>query len=95
MKRVVMYLRKSRADLEAEARGEGETLTKHKKTLLKVAEQQNLEIIKIRQEIVSGESLIHRPEMLELLKEVEEKKFDAVLVMDINRLGRSVMYPLH
>jgi site-specific DNA recombinase len=28
---VVMYLRKSHADLEAEARGEGETLTQHKK----------------------------------------------------------------
>ncbi|GAF65841.1 site-specific recombinase [Bacillus sp. TS-2] len=69
---------------------------KHEKSpLLKVAEQQNLKIIKIRKEIVSGESLIHRLEMLELLKEVEEKKFDAVLVMDMNRLGRSVMYPIH
>ena len=28
-----VYLRKSRADLEAEARGEGETLARHKKTL--------------------------------------------------------------
>lgn len=91
MERVVMYLRKSRADLEAEARGEGETLTKHKKALLKVAQQQKLNIIKIRQEIVSGESLMHRPEMLELLKEVEERKYDAVLVMDMDRLGRGNM----
>ena len=29
-----VYLRKSRADLEAEARGEGETLARHKKTLM-------------------------------------------------------------
>jgi len=88
MDRVCMYLRKSRADLEAEARGEGETLAKHKKTLLKLAKQQQLNIIKIREEVVSGESLIHRPEMLELLKEVENKTYDAVLVMDIDRLGR-------
>ncbi|MED1801315.1 recombinase family protein [Brevibacillus porteri] len=88
MDRVCMYLRKSRADLEAEARGEGETLAKHKKALLKLAKQHELNIIKIREEIVSGESLIHRPEMLELLKEVESKAYDAVLVMDIDRLGR-------
>ncbi|MBO8163905.1 MAG: recombinase family protein [Brevibacillus sp.] len=88
MERVCMYLRKSRADLEAEALGEGETLTKHKKILLKLAKQQGLNIVKIREEVVSGESLIHRPQMLELLKEVESGIYDAVLVMDIDRLGR-------
>ncbi|OLS34186.1 recombinase family protein [Alkalihalophilus pseudofirmus] len=91
MNKVCMYLRKSRADLEAEARGDGETLTKHKKALLKVAKSLELNIVKIRQEIVSGESLMHRPEMLELLKEVEDRTFDAVLVMDMDRLGRGNM----
>lgn len=88
---VAMYLRKSRADLEAEARGEGETLRKHKTALLKTAKQLNLNIIKIREEIVSGESLMHRTEMLELLKEVENNMYDAVLVMDMDRLGRGRM----
>jgi hypothetical protein len=37
MERVAIYLRKSRSDIEAEARGEGETLAKHKKALLQVA----------------------------------------------------------
>lgn len=91
MERVCMYLRKSRADLEAEARGEGETLAKHKKALLKTAKHLNLNIIKIREEIVSGESLMHRPEMLKLLQEVEDKKYDGVLVMDMDRLGRGNM----
>lgn len=91
MKRVVIYLRKSRADIEAESRGEGETLTKHRKTLLKLAKEKNLNIVKIYEEIVSGESLMHRPEMLELLKDVENKKYDAVLVMDVDRLGRGNM----
>lgn len=91
MDRVCMYLRKSRADLEAEARGEGETLAKHKKTLLQIAEQKSLNIVKIRQEIVSGECLIHRPEMMELLREVESGCYDAVLVMDMDRLGRGNM----
>ncbi|SEM71846.1 recombinase family protein [Lihuaxuella thermophila] len=91
MDRVCMYLRKSRADLEAEARGEGETLAKHKKTLLQLAHRQGLNIVKIRQEIVSGESLINRPEMMELLQEVERGLYEAVLVMDLDRLGRGNM----
>jgi site-specific DNA recombinase len=91
MERVVIYLRKSRADLEAEARGDGETLAKHKKALMKTAKQLKLNITKIHEEIVSGESLVHRPKMLELLKEVEAKEYDAVLVMDMDRLGRGKM----
>lgn len=91
MDKVCIYLRKSRADEEAEKRGEGETLSKHRKILMKTAKKLSLNIIKIREEIVSGESLIHRPEMLELLKEVEQKKYDAILVMDIDRLGRGNM----
>ncbi len=82
MEELAIYLRKSRADMEAEARGEGETLAKHKKTLLSVAKQQNLNIVRIHQEFASGESLIHRPEMMELLKEVESGLYDAVLAMD-------------
>lgn len=89
--RVSLYLRKSRADLDAEARGEGETLARHKKALLKLAKEKGYNIVKIFEEIVSGESLLHRPKMQELLKEVETGKYDAVLVMDIDRLGRGKM----
>jgi site-specific DNA recombinase len=89
--KVCMYLRKSRADLEAEARGEGETLAKHRKMLLSVAKKLKLNIVKIREEIVSGESLMARPQMLELLREVENGEYDAVLVMDMDRLGRGNM----
>lgn len=91
MERIAIYLRKSRADEDAERRGEGETLSKHKKALLKHAKDHNLNITKIYQEIVSGESLFHRPEMLKLLEEVENKEFDAVLCMDLDRLGRGNM----
>ncbi|WP_339306465.1 recombinase family protein [Paenibacillus sp. FSL R5-0519] len=91
MERVCIYLRKSRQDMEAEARGEGETLAKHKQALLRTAKSMNLNIIKIREEIVSGESLLHRPQMNELLKEVSLGEYDAVLVMDVDRLGRGNM----
>ena len=91
MDRVAIYLRKSRADLEAEVRGDGETLAKHRKALLSLAKEQGLNVVRIREEIASGESLIHRPEMMELLKEVERGEYDAVLCMDLDRLGRGNM----
>lgn len=89
--RALMHLRKSRADLEAEARGEGETLSKHKKALLKHAREHNINVVKIREELESGESLAHRPDMLQTLDEVEQGLYDCVLCMDIDRLGRGDM----
>ncbi len=91
LEKVALYLRKSRTDEDLEEREEEETLAKHKKSLLKLAKELDLNIVKIREEIVSGESLIHRPEMLALLKEVESKEYDAVLCMDVDRLGRGNM----
>ena len=73
LNRTAIYLRKSRADMEAEERGEGETLEKHRKHLLDFAKENGLNIIKIRKEIVSGDSLLHRPEMMKLLQEIEAK----------------------
>lgn len=87
-----IYLRKSRADEELEKTlGDGETLLKHRKALLKYAKENNLDIVDIKEELVSGDSLFFRPRMQELLKEVENKQYDGVLVMDIDRLGRGGM----
>lgn len=91
MEKVCIYLRKSRQDMEAEARGEGETLAKHKRSLLRTAKAMNLNIVKIREEIVSGERLFDRPQMNELLKEVSAGEYDAVLVIDVDRMGRGNM----
>lgn len=92
MNKICIYLRKSRADEEIEKTlGQGETLAKHRNALLKYAKEKKLNIIEIKEEIVSGDSLFHRPKMLELLKEVENKQYTGVLVMDIDRLGRGGM----
>lgn len=92
MDKVCIYLRKSRTDEELEKTlGEGETLSKHRKALLKFAKEKQLNIVEIKEEIVSGESLFFRPKMLELLKEVENKLYNGVLVMDMQRLGRGDM----
>ena len=69
-----IYLRKSRADIEAEKEGEYETLHRHKTTLLKVAKERKLNIVDIKEELVSGQYVEHRPRMMELLEEVKNKK---------------------
>ena len=61
-----IYLRKSRADAETEARGEGETLARHEKMLLDLAEKMGIKIDKIYREIVSGETIEARPEIQKL-----------------------------
>ncbi len=86
-----MYLRKSRADEEMEKSGHYNTLERHKKALLETAEKMELTVSRIREEIASGENISHRPQMQRLLQEVAENNYDAVLVMDIDRLGRGNM----
>lgn len=83
-----IYLRKSRADVEAEARGEGETLAKHEKTLTELAKKMSLSVVKQYREIVSGENIAARPQMQSLLADVNDGKYDGVLVMEIERLAR-------
>lgn len=83
-----LYLRKSRADLDAEARGEGETLARHEKALLELGRRQDLKITRIYREIVSGETIAARPVMQQLLSDVEERAWEGVLVMEVERLAR-------
>ncbi len=83
-----MYLRKSRKDDEAEARGEGETLARHEKALLELARRQSLSITQVYREVVSGETIAARPVMRQLLSEVEQGMWDGVLVMEVERLAR-------
>lgn len=82
------YLRKSRADAEAEARGEGETLTRHKAILSSLAARNKHLITEWYQEIVSGETIAARPEMQKLLANVGAGKYSGVYVMEIERLAR-------
>lgn len=83
-----LYLRKSRIDMEAEKMGDMETLARHEKQLLSYAKSHNLPVTKIYKEIVSGESIDARPEMQQLLEDVENGKWEGVLVMEIERLAR-------
>ena len=88
MDRYAIYLRKSRADIEAEKLGEGETLARHKKILTELAARQGYYIEKIYQEIVSGETIKDRPQIQQLIKDCYKGLYKGILVVEVSRLSR-------
>ena len=85
-----IYLRKSRKGDDPDETA-AETLRRHREQLLALAQERGLNVVEIKEEIVSGGSIAARPQMRALLSEVEEGRYNAVLVMDIDRLGRGSM----
>ena len=83
-----MYLRKSRKDEQHLDEPIEVTLARHHDTLNRLAKAKSLNVVKVYKEVQTGDSIAVRPMMLELLADIEEGLVDAVLVMDIDRLGR-------
>ncbi len=84
-----IYLRKSRADLEAEKLGEGETLARHKKILTELAARKGMYVGEIYQEIVSGaESIKDRPEINKLIEDCYAGKYRGIIIIEVTRLSR-------
>ena len=83
-----MYLRKSRKDLEMERLHPGSTLLRHESVLRSLADSMSLPVLKIYREVGSGDTISGRPVMKQLLSEVEQGKWEGVLVMEIERLAR-------
>lgn len=84
-----LYLRKSRAEDLSDSTGD--TLRRHRETLEETARSLGLNVCGVYEEVVSGEDLYARPEMLRLLRDVRDGACEAVLCMDIDRLGRGTM----
>lgn len=83
-----IYLRKSRKDLELEASGAEDTLARHRRILLDLARQLGVNVTHIYEEVVSGDTIAERPQMQQLLDEVEQGRWKGVLVVEIPRLAR-------
>lgn len=84
------YLRKSRMDIEAEARGEEDTYAKHERMLIDMAKRHGITITEIYREkpATSGERISERPEMIRLLEDVEDEQWTGILVVEVERLAR-------
>lgn len=83
-----MYLRKSRAE---DGQDTDAILRRHRDTLTEYAQKRGIHIIETYPEVVSGESLYARPQMLRLLEDVEANRYQCVLCMDMDRLSRGSM----
>lgn len=85
------YLRKSRHDNPDETLEE--TLARHRKLLAEYMVRAGISVLPedVYEEVVSGDSLYARPQMLRLLEAVEMGKYEGVVCMDIQRLGRGSM----
>ena len=83
-----IYLRKSRADAEAEKLGQGETLARHERILTDFAAREGLPVGKIYREIVSGETIAARDEIQNLIRESYEGMWRGVIVVEVTRLSR-------
>lgn len=85
----IMYLRKSRADNPHES--VEEVLEKHETILQELAVRDlggRIPEHCIFREVVSGETISERPEMLNVLAQIENPKLKAVLVVEPQRLSR-------
>ena len=86
---ILLYLRKSRTDdptLDV-----AEILARHETILDEYAERtwgKKIPESHKRREIVSGETIDSRPELLDILKMIESPKIKGVLLVEVQRLGR-------
>jgi len=80
---VALYLRKSRGESE----GEEDDLIKHERELTDLVRKYNWRFVMYR-EIGSSDSIEFRPEFKRLLKDIENDFYDAVVVVDYDRLSR-------
>ena len=84
----VIYLRKSRADEDAEKYGDGDTLARHRKILTELAVRKGLYVEKIYEEVVSGETIEARPEIQKMIQECYEGKYRGIIIIEVTRLSR-------
>lgn len=85
----VMYLRKSRSDIEYEKTHPNyDTLARHEIILKNLSILKKYNIAKVYKEVVSGETISDRPKIQHLLEEIKLKKYKGILVVECSRLTR-------
>lgn len=85
--KVAIYIRKSREDRDEYKE---DTLLRHERLLKEYCDKYDLRYNEksIYREIVSGDSINNRPQMQQLLKDVENNLYDGVVVVELQRLSR-------
>ena len=73
MEKVAIYLRKSREDEEFK----GETLARHEKMLTEYCARNKLTVVDTYKEVVSGERIENRPQMIALMDAAVKSPFSS------------------
>lgn len=84
---IINYLRRSRQDIEREKRTGEDTLSTQKKIMTKVLDDLRIPYDQVP-EIGSGDKIETRPVFQQVLKDIENGKYNAIAVKEIPRLGR-------
>lgn len=85
IKHVAVYLRLSR---DEENQGIEQVLANHRQTLISLCNE-NKWSYELFEEVASSSTIINREKMVKLLDRVEQNYYDAVVVMDVDRLSRN------
>lgn len=88
MAKYIEYLRKSQMDRDFETLSVEETLNRHRVILADFVKSKKLNVEVILEEVVSGESLSSRPQMMKALELINTGEYDGIVCMDIDRLSR-------
>ena len=88
MAKYIEYLRKSQMDRDFEELSVEETLKRHRKKLDEFTRQNKINVEVILEEVVTGESLSGRPQMMKALELISTGEYDGIVCMDIDRLSR-------
>ncbi|WZY01608.1 recombinase family protein [Bacillus sp. FSL W7-1360] len=85
--RVINYLRRSRQDIEHEKKTGEDTLHEQKTLMDRVLTAYEV-LYDQRSEIGSGDKISSRPIFQSVIKDLKAKKYDAIAVKEISRMGR-------
>lgn len=85
--RIINYLRRSRQDIEREKRTGVDTLATQKRIMSKVLDDLAIPYDQA-EEIGSGDKIETRPVFQQVLKDLEQGKYNAIAVKEIPRMGR-------
>jgi DNA invertase Pin-like site-specific DNA recombinase len=88
MKECIEYLRKSQFDRDFADLSIEETLAKHEQSLNEFIEKTDYTVTEVLKEVVSGETLAQRPQMMLLLDKINSGNYYGVICKDIDRLSR-------
>lgn len=87
----IIYLRKSREDMEKERRTGEDILATHRNRLIELCQRKNFKFTKL-EEIESGDTIAGRPEFQKILYEMfPSGRYRGIVVNEMPRLGRGNM----